>query len=448
MKKIYSLITSSALILVSAIPSMAQCGGGRYHDFVFPTAPTVTSSVVYGSNLKANNTTQSLLLDVYRPAGDTYNNRALIILAHGGSFVGGSKTGTDVVPLAKDLAKMGYVVASMEYRVGMTNFPFSAQHQLDSTDAGAAVMRAVHDGRAAVRFFRKNAAVGGNTYGIDPNQIYFAGVSAGGFIALHIAYMDQWSEFPNYIDTTGVTVGTRTGQPGLHGGLEGASGNPGYPSNVNAIVNICGALGDTATMHAGDIPVLSFHGTNDGTVPYGSALIYLSPPSTFPLLEVDGSASVAARANQVGIVNCFKPFPGADHVPEVGTTAAQLKYYDTVLVITRNYLEHFTCGVPLDCNYSFPVTTSALGVNDMTTDPATISIYPNPANTSTTIDLSAFSGNTVSIELYDALGRKVKNAVNIKSAQYTISRDNLPTGIYFMKVISNEKSFCKKIIFE
>jgi carboxylesterase type B len=42
-------------------------------------------------------------------------------MAHGGSFIGGSKTGTDVVPLCNDLQSLGYVVASIEYRVGMTN---------------------------------------------------------------------------------------------------------------------------------------------------------------------------------------------------------------------------------------------------------------------------------------------------------------------------------------
>jgi acetyl esterase/lipase len=64
-------------------------------------------------------------------------------------------------------------------------------------------MRAVQDGRAAVRYFKKNVAVGGNTYKIDLNNIYFAGVSAGGFVALQLAYLDEISEFPTYIDTVG-----------------------------------------------------------------------------------------------------------------------------------------------------------------------------------------------------------------------------------------------------
>lgn len=445
MKKLYLFITGS-LILASSVSLNAQCAGMRYHDYIFPTTPVPTSNITYGSNVTASGTTQSLKLDVYQPVGDTASGRALIIIAHGGSFYTGSKTGTDVAPLAKDFAKMGYVTASIDYRLGMTNFPFPsstagpAGHTVDSTDAGAAVMRAVHDGRAAIRYFRKNAAIGGNTYKIDTNKIFFAGVSAGGFIALHIAYMDLLSEFPPYVDTTGVHSGTTHGQLGMSGGLEGNSGNPGYSSKVNAIINICGALGDTAWMSPGDTPVLSFHGTNDATVPYGSATITLA--GSFPLLVVDGSYSIAEQANNLGIENCFVSWPGQDHVPEVGTSANAVAHYDSTIVISRNFLEHYTCGVTLDCNY-----TTALGIDDIASD-ADFNIYPNPTYNSATIDLTQFNGNEVTIELYDALGRQSKNITNIKTDTYILQRDNLQSGIYFMNVLVDGKRFSKKIIFE
>lgn len=296
-------------------------------------------------------------------------------------------------------------------------------------DAGAAVMRAVHDGRAAVRYFKQNIATGGNTYKIDSNNIYFAGVSAGGFISLHLAYMDQLSEFPSYVDTVA--------QYGLHGGIEGLSGNPGYNSNVRGIINICGALGDTAWMHTGDDPVLSFHGTNDNTVPYGSAVISLL--GTYPLLQVDGSSSVAARANHQGIENCFTTWYGQDHVPEVSNAA----YYDSMLVITRNWLEHYVCGVALDCNY----TSSVVGVDELSFMNEHILVYPNPANTTATIDLSVFNGEAVNIEVFDAIGRKLARTENIRDANYQIARDGLPGGLYFVRISSGEHNFTKRLVF-
>jgi para-nitrobenzyl esterase len=440
MKKFYSAIAFGSLLLSSVTGTKAQCTGGRYHDYIFPTFPDTTNNVIYGSNLKTNSagvgTTQILKMDIYQPTGDASTNRALVIVAHGGSFIGGSKTGTDVTPLCRDLAKMGYVTASIDYRTGMTNFPFASSHTLDSTDAGAAVMRAVHDGRAAIRFFRKNARIGGNTYGIDTNNIYFAGVSAGGFISLHVAYMNSLSEFPNYVDTTG--------QPGLHGGIEGQSGNPGYSSSVKAIVNICGAIGDTAWMQPGDIPVLSFHGTADGTVPYGSALIYLSPPSTYPLLEVDGSCSVAKRANNVGITNCMETWFGKDHIPEVGTTTSELAYYDSTITITRNFLEHFTCGVSLNCSYTM---TPQVGITELHSN-IDFNLYPNPAQTAITVDLSEFFGKTVQVEVFDAMGKRVKNIEKIKDQKTVISRDGLSNGIYLISITSEGMRSSKMVMFE
>ncbi len=438
MKKLYTLFTFTSLIIGASVSSYAQCAGNRYHDYVFPAVPTPTSGIVYGSNVTAAGTTQSLLLDVYQPVGDVANSRALVILVHGGSFVGGSKTGTDVVPLAKDLARLGYVTASIEYRLGMTNFPFGA-HVVDSSDAGAELVRATHDARAAVRFFRKNARIGGNTYGIDTNNIFMMGVSAGGLTALHLAYLDQWSEFPPYIDTTGVTVGNSTGQPGMHGGIEGASGNPGYPSTVKAVVNLCGALGDTLWMHSGDIPLLSFHGTTDGTVPYGYATISVVG---FPLLKVCGSSVVAMRANNLGINNCMETWLGAGHVPE--TTSAA--YYDSTITITRTFLEQFTCGTAPNCSYT-ATPSIAGGINDLSAN-VDFNVYPNPANTSATIDLALFSGKAVTIEMYDVMGRKVNSASSVKAEKYVINRDNLNAGIYFINVISDGKISSEKVIFE
>ncbi len=428
MKKIYLSSCAALLIAASSIQLNAQCTGNRYHDFVFPATPVATSNVSYGSNLKSNGTTQNLLLDIYEPVGDVATMRPLVIVAHGGSFIGGSKTGGDVVPICKDLARLGYVAVSIEYRVGMTRFPFPGP---DSTDAAPAVVRGVHDARAAVRFFRKNAAVGGNTYRIDPNQIYMLGVSAGGFIALQTAYMDNINELPPYIDTVG--------QPGIQGGIQGLSGNPGYSSDVTAVVNICGAVGDTAWINAGDEPVLSFHGTNDNTVPYGSAMITLS--GVWPIMQVDGSFSIDARVDQLGIENCFEIYEGQDHTPHVGSAA----YYDTTLTITRNFLEHFTCGIPLNCAYTTP---PAVGINELSVAAEDVDIYPNPANLSFVIDLTPFSSNSISIEMYDVVGKNIRTMNSIKAGKYNIERGNLDSGIYFVKITSKGKSITKKIIFE
>ncbi|MBL7882861.1 MAG: T9SS type A sorting domain-containing protein [Bacteroidia bacterium] len=437
MKKIYTTILSVALFTGINTTTNAQCTDNRYHDYVFPAAPVVTSNIIYGNNLDKGGASIDLKLDVYQPNGDASNSRALIIVAHGGSFIGGSKTGSDVLNMSKDFARMGYVVASIDYRIGMTNFPIAQTHTIDSTDAGAAVMRAVHDGRAAVRYFRKDARIGGNTYKIDTNNIFFAGVSAGGFIALHVAYMDELSEFPSYVDTIG--------QHGLHGGIEGLSGNPGYPSDVKAVINICGALGDTAWVKPGDEPVMNFHGNNDGTVPYGSSVISLL--GIYPLLKVHGGYSVAARANQVGLTNCFEKYENRDHVPHVGTSATALAHYDTTLTISRNFLEHFTCGVALNCAYTTP---PVIGIDELIVNANDINLYPNPANTNFTIDLTPFGNASITLELFDILGKSVMTLPKVKNDVITLNRGQLPSGMYFVRLTNTTTniSVTKKVTFE
>jgi para-nitrobenzyl esterase len=418
------LLTGMALCLASAATIQAQsaCNGLRYRDFVFQD--TTISNIVYGSNQSFNNSNTSLRLDVHMPKNDTVTNRPLIILAHGGNFLSGSKTGGDVIQFCNDLSQMGYVVASIDYRVGMTNFPFPGP---DSTDATEAVMRAVQDAKAAVRFFKKDYATQGNTYGVDTANIYFMGVSAGGFMALHVAYLDEPNEFPSWADTTN--------QPGLSGGIEGNSGNPGYSSNVRAVINIAGALGDTAWINSGDEPVLNFHGTADQTVPYGSATIVLL--GTYPLLTVHGSASIDTRVDQLGITNCFEIHEGQGHVPHVSSAA----YYDTTLVITRNFLVHFICGDQLDCGWSNPI-----GMQELPALRSVLDVYPNPATAEFTVNTGRLAGNDYSIEVYDATGKLFRRQRAEADGTTTLTTQGWVSGMYMITVRNATQQYTQRVI--
>lgn len=307
MKKIF---TTALLILVAQAFVNAQCNY-RYQQEIFSNV-TVTSDIVFGANDDVNGNPVTLLLDVYEPTGDTLSVRPILIMAHGGSFLGGTKTDPDVVAICQSFAKRGYVTCSYEYRLGIAGIP----NQTTATDA---VFRAVQDGKAAVRFFRQDAATT-NTYKIDPAQIFLGGSSAGAFIALHLAYLNTPAELPSTIDTT------------VLGGMEGNSGNPGYASNVKAIVNLCGAIGDKAWIVPGDIPVCSMHGTQDQTVPYNHAMLYML--GIIPIMQVDGSSVIHPYALSQGVDSWYYQWEGADHVPYLSSQA----YMDTTLAFVSDFL--------------------------------------------------------------------------------------------------------------
>ena len=312
-------------------PSFAQqeCDGYRYRYTGAFETHSVTYDVQYGQNLSWNGVEEELVVDIYAPVGDVIAERPLVILAHGGFFLDGSNDGLDVVSLSEDLAQMGYVVASMSYRLGVDDLGILLGTAVLQDEFVKAVWRGVHDSKAAVRFFRKSAEEG-NPYGIDPNRIYLGGVSAGAFIALHHAYVDVDSEIPTQIDIT---------ELGLEGGLEGLSGNPGYSSQVQGVFNIAGALQTVDYLNVGENERLfSIHGTEDNTVPYGEGMISLMG---FNIIDVDGSAVIHEQAEELGLEHCLITVEGAGHVPHIDVLNPE--YYDLTISALAGKLGEWAC---------------------------------------------------------------------------------------------------------
>jgi len=403
MKKLYALLAFIGLSYFQ-VHSQFDCSGGRYYQDVFPTY-TLTSDVTYGEALNVSGDLQSLELDIYQPEGDTLSQRPLLILAHGGSFVFGSKTGLDVVSLCNKFVKLGYVVASIEYRLGFGGLP-------NVSSATQAVYRGTSDMKAAIRFFRKNYSEG-NAYRINPDYIFTGGVSAGAFTALHAAYIDQESEIPSEVD------------PIEFGGVEGNSGNLGFPSNTRAVVNLCGAIGDTSWINTGNVPNISMHGTLDATVPYGTDLI-----SVFGigLLTVDGSASIAQRMSNLGIEHEFISWQDADHVPFVSNA----NYQDSVYQFVVPFLADF-----LGCD---PTGISAVESS------LTLDLFPNPANGT----LFYKSNITLTeISLRDLAGRTLGQQKSPTLSSGSLDLSDLPAGIYFFEATTSKGTkLIRKIIAE
>jgi hypothetical protein len=406
MKKIFTLIISC--VSVSALAqNPIDTSGGRYWAEIFPNV-TVDNAVNYGSNVDVSGNTQTLRLDVYEPTGDTVQYRPLLVLAHGGSFIGGTKTDQDIVEMCTRFAKMGYVCASINYRLGL-GFP------IDSTHAGRAVIRAVQDMKAAVRFFRKDFTLG-NTYKIHPDYIFAGGSSAGAFMALHLAYMDS-AEVPAYLNI------------GNLGGIEGASGNPGYPSNVLAVINLCGALGDSSWIQAGDVAFVSMHGNVDQTVPYGSTTIYVLG---IPLLVIDGSATLHTRANNVGVNNPFHTWWGADHVPYLGTGPVEVAYMDSTIDFVKAFLRPYF-GLPLSVNENHTENFA--------------SVYPNPAGKQLTLQINTAKFSNQEAVIIDATGR-IAAWFNMNTPVQSFDVSGFAKGIYAIRLTIDQKTIIKKLIID
>lgn len=116
---------------------------------------------------------RKLLLDAFYPKEKTKNKRTAILIIHGGGWRTGNRT--QHYPLAQQLANLGYVCFTPEYRL--------------STEA--LYPAAVHDIKSAIRWVKDNA----KKYNIGTSKIVVAGFSAGGELAAFMGATNGLAEF-------------------------------------------------------------------------------------------------------------------------------------------------------------------------------------------------------------------------------------------------------------
>jgi poly(3-hydroxybutyrate) depolymerase len=427
MKKIYIILLT---ILTGTSYSQAQCAGGRYASDVF-TSFSKTSDITYGQNISAANQNTVLKLDFYEPSNDTETARPLIIMAHGGSFITGTKMDYDMEFMCKAFAVKGYACASIDYRLG---FP------LDSLRAIDAVARAVQDMKAAVRFFNKDSRDGTNTYKIDTNKIFVGGSSAGAITALHVAYLDKTCELNYYLSPTAVAA---------VGGPEGNSGHPCYSSKVAGVINLCGGLARYGWLEAGDVPIVSLHGTADGVVKYNRGRV--NPG--IPLIYLDGSRMVHEQALAVGISSDFYTFLGADHVPYNSNTTEGLAYMDTTMNFVTDFLvKTIGCtettlqaaNTPAEIATLYPFTSctgnvqtdfcATLAASEVEKN-TILNVYPNPTDEILNVNFTSEGKHTV--QIIDLTGRIVSTQTSTEMS-LKINKGAIKSGSYILKVTDYE----------
>ena len=253
----------------------------RFESAIFSNVDSLVN-IPYGHAVNIKGQDEELLLDIIMPPKeDKMKKRPLLIYIHGGGFSGKSKTTDYSETVCISFAMRGYVTATINYRLGV-------EKPKSNTNYAEAMYRTQQDGKAAVRFFKKNAA----QYGIDTTQIFIMGSSSGGMTCLALAYMDE-AEVPADIDQS------------KWGTLEGNSGNEGYSSKVQGVINCWGAMLNYNWIKKGDAPLFNVAGTADKSVPYDSSFDYHG----FKY----GSYILYQHCQQLGIATGWRPFYGNGH---------------------------------------------------------------------------------------------------------------------------------------
>ncbi|MBL7808081.1 MAG: alpha/beta hydrolase, partial [Saprospiraceae bacterium] len=162
----------------------------------------VEKDLVYGAMPNYAGISTTLLLDLYKPVGDNNPSRPLLVLVHGGSWLGGCKEG--FANMAAEMAQRGYVVAAVNYRLGWHKSggpianPFTdAQagatlYAADSSELIRALYRGQQDVKGAIRWLKARADFDSTC----TERVLVGGESAGGFVSMAVGFLDRAEEKP------------------------------------------------------------------------------------------------------------------------------------------------------------------------------------------------------------------------------------------------------------
>jgi acetyl esterase/lipase len=191
------------------------------------------------------------VMDVYTPAsavGRTGLKRGTFLLIHGGSWIRGDKIGLE--PQARQLAKRGYVVASMNYRYA-TQAAWPAQRT---------------DGLSAVKYLRSHA----RGLNVDPERVVLIGWSAGAHIATSVATYGRGSDLVRGAIGLSGPLGMWRTVADPAGGLDGIVKD----LLLRCGPQVCPARYDSATprksLSNGDPPILLFSARHEWVDPQHS----------------------------------------------------------------------------------------------------------------------------------------------------------------------------------
>lgn len=165
-------------------------------------------------------------------------------------------------------------------------------------------------------------------------------------------------------------------------------------------------------------------------------------------LAINSSGDIFAGTRGGGV---FRSIDNGDNWTESGLT-------DTyILAIAINSSDHIFAGT-VNGVFRLLSTTDILVENNLEIIPSEYSItqnYPNPFNPTTTIEFSLPKHSSVSIDIYNILGQKIKTLVSTKltAGSYNVNWDgansdgvSVATGIYFYRLKADEFVKTRKML--
>jgi predicted esterase len=203
---------------------------------------------IYKNYQSAKGKEKRLAIGLVRPIDDLPGKkRPLIIGVHGGGFVDFClfepcyvKYSENV--LVPNFTAQGFLTASIQYQL-TSALDFKPPKIKDETLKDAQY-KATQDVREAIKYIFENA----EKLGVDTENVFLIGTSAGAITVLHAAYLDD-EEIPKDLYKK-------------YGGLA-------KKEKIRGVISLSGAIYDLAYLEGGDkVPLMIVHGSDDFIVPF------------------------------------------------------------------------------------------------------------------------------------------------------------------------------------
>lgn len=272
MKKIFVTILILLFCLNLQARSQTVCENAKANS----TAAAL-EKFVYKKYTSEKGKEKELRIGLMRPVDDlTVKKRPLIIGVHGGGFINFCpfepcyELYSENV-LTPNFTPKGFLTASVQYRL-TSPFDFNAPNLKDEV-LKETHYKAVQDVREAIKFVFENA----EKLGVDAENVFLIGTSAGAITVLHAAFLDD-GETPAELVKK-------------YGGLA-------KKENISGVISLSGAIYDLSYLEGGDkVPLMLVHGTQDGIVPFDRGF-YLGIKHLTPVF---GGKAIFDEARKKGI---------------------------------------------------------------------------------------------------------------------------------------------------
>ncbi|WP_296635478.1 carboxylesterase family protein [Polaribacter sp.] len=203
---------------------------------------------------------KNLKLDLYQPKNNN-EKKPILVYVHGGGFSSGKRNDKISKYFCQEMAKQGYIVASLSYRLTMKNIGFGcnvpASLKIKAFNEGS------KDIYEAVQYLISKK----EKFKINEKKIILIGSSAGAETVLHLAYSKE--ALKNNISFAGLVA------------MAGAATSLKYISKETAI------------------PTQLFHGVKDKLVPYNIAPHHYCKKTDPGYLTLYGSKAIAEKLKKL-----------------------------------------------------------------------------------------------------------------------------------------------------